>query len=214
MTCARIAELLAAYADGGLEGSEHDDVATHVRGCPGCTEEVRVLREVLADTRRLHEAPARVRDEAFWSDLARDIRVAVAAEKAMPRVSWWRLPAVTAAFALAAAAVLWVVVKGQPELATKPMTTPAAPPVATPLATPVAPRRPAPARPLPRTVSATDLEDLEGDELVAVADALAPVEPVLALEDDDELALVSTAVAEAYLENLDDAALARVDTAL
>jgi anti-sigma factor RsiW len=104
MSCGRVRELLAAYADGGLDGRERDDVAAHVAKCPDCAEEVRALRDLLAETRRLVAPPPR--DEAFWIDLARDIRVAVA--ETPPRVAWWRLPAVAAGLVAAFAAVLFV----------------------------------------------------------------------------------------------------------
>ena len=228
MTCAHTSELLAAYADGGLEGREHDEVAAHVRGCSACTDEVRVLRKLLADTRHLGAAPPSrsgsqlgsrsQKDEAFWNDLARDIRVAIADEK--PAARWWRLPAVTAAFALAAAALP----PAQParSTATAAATATALAPASTgtgtgtaPTATPLAidpPARVAAGKPLPMTYSAVDLEDLEGAQLAAVSAALsADDEPSLS---EGELAVASPAVAEAYLENLDESDLARVDTAL
>jgi len=201
MTCAKASELLAAFADGGLEGNERDEVAAHVRGCDACSEEVRVLREVLADTRRLAAPDAHTtKDEAFWLDLARDIRVAVAESR--PTIPWWRLPAISAAFAMAAAAVLWVYLKGQASVVG---------PVA-PVAPVAAERKAAHAPPpLPPTY---DIDDLDADQLAAVNAALSPSR---ADDDDppeDELAVASPAVAENLVENLDDTDLARVATAL
>jgi len=194
MTCAQAQELLAAFADGGLEGREHDTVAAHVRGCPACAEEVRVLREILGDTRRL-AAPAQPKhgDEAFWQDMARDIRVAVAQDSAQrPRFFWWRLPAIGAAFALAAAAVLWVYVHGQSTLARN----------APAKAAPHAPR------PLPDTF---DIDDLDADQLARVNAALSGEDVA---PNEDELAVANAAAAENLVDNLDDTDLSRVATAL
>jgi len=194
MTCAQARGLLAAFADGGLEGREHAEVAAHVRGCAACAEEVRVLREILADTRRLaaHAPPARG-DEAFWQDMARDIRVAVAQDSATrPRFFWWRLPALGVAFAMAAAAVLWVYVHGQSTFGRRnaAKSVPHAPP------------------PLPDSF---DIDDLDADQLASVNAALAgdDVPP-----GEDELAVANAAAAENLVDNLDETDLTRVATAL
>jgi hypothetical protein len=114
---------------------------------------------------------------------------------------------VTAAFAVAAAVVLGLFMNLRmtptPELRPSPV----APAVAA---------APPATKPLPRTYSPEpdldDFEDLDGDQLAAVSAALSSDDANG--PSDDELAFVSPAAAETALENLDDADLARVDTAL
>jgi Putative zinc-finger len=191
MTCAHARELLAAFADGGLEGREHAEVAAHVRGCAACTEEVRVLREVLGDTRRL-AAPV-AKDDVFWQNMARDIRVAVA--DARPRFFWWRLPALGVAFAMAAAAVLWVYVHGQSTFGRKGL----------PRVVAHAPR------PMPDSF---DIDDLDADQLSTLNAALSGDETAPGQPDEDELAVANAAAAENLIDSLDDTDLTRVATAL
>jgi hypothetical protein len=186
MTCASIRELLAAFADGGLEGRERERVAAHVAGCAACAEEVRLLREILVETRRA--AAPTTRDESFWQDLTRDIRTAVAAEPA-PRMSFWRLPLVAFGLAAALGAVLYVSARGDR----------AAPAVAT--------RVEAPA-PLPRTVDPEDVDDLDDTQLEAVNAALS--DDYADAPDDDELAVSAPPAPETLIENLSDEAVARV----
>jgi predicted anti-sigma-YlaC factor YlaD len=197
MTCTQVQELLAAFADGGLEGREHDLVAAHVRGCTACADEVRVLRELLGDTRRLAApAPPRQGDEAFWHDMARDIRAAVAQDSARrPRSFWWRVPALGVAFAMAAAAVLWVYVHGP---STVGRTTPART-VAQAL------------RPLPPSA---DIDDLDADQLADLNAALSGEDVAPPTPDEDELAVANAAAAENLIDSLDDTDLTRVATAL
>jgi hypothetical protein len=198
MTCAQASELLAAFAGGGLEGREHDAVAGHVRGCAACVEEVRVLREILGDTRRLAAPP--MRDETFWHDMARDIRVAVTDQEKRRRFFWWRLPALGFAFALAAAAVLWVYVRGQPTFA------PGGKGGRT-----IAAHAP---RPLPDSFLVPDVEDVDDLD----ADQLSALNASLSGDDvppgEDELATANAAAAENLVDSLDDADLTRVATAL
>lgn len=200
MTCAKARELLAAFADGGLEGREHDAVAAHVRGCAACAEEVRVLREILVETRRL-AAPASPKqgDDAFWQDMAQGIRVAVAQDSATrSRFFRWRLPALGAAFALAAGAVLWVYVRGQSTFGRN------------------APDRVAAhaPRPLPEGPDLDDLDDLDADQLASVSAALSGEDATPPTPDEDELAVATAAAAENLVDNLDDTDLSRVATAL
>ena len=185
MTCERVSELLAAFADGGLEGREHDQVAAHVAGCARCADEVKVLREVLVETRRAATPPTR--DDVFWQGLTRDIRVAVDAAPAA-RMGWWRMPVMALGFAAAAAAVLLTYAR-QPAL-------PA----------PTAHQR---ARPLP---AAFDVDDLDTGQLAAVNAALS--DDYADAPDDDELALSGSAAAENLVENLSEADAARVHTSL
>jgi anti-sigma factor RsiW len=183
-------ELLAAYADGGLEGREQDAVATHVAGCARCAAEVRALRSFLGDTRQAG-APA-PRDELFWQGLARDIRVAVDDHK--PHVPWWRAPLLGLSFALAATAVVWVAIRG-------PLPAPRGAGVAT------APRVSAPLPP------SFDIEDLDADALSTVAAAL-DAAPASSEVEDEELAVASPASPETLVENLDDNAVTRLAAAL
>ena len=79
VACLPVAELLAAWVDGGLQGDEARLVTRHVAQCRRCEMEAGELREVLAD---LHAALAveRVsdRDPAFWSTMAANIDAAIA----------------------------------------------------------------------------------------------------------------------------------------
>jgi len=200
MTCAQVSELLAAYADGGLEGREHDEVAEHVRGCTACAEEVRHIRDLLGDARQLAAGPAEEeRGEIFWHSLGRDINAAVAA--AQPKVPWWRLPAVTSAFAMAAAAVIWMQSRPSPK-----------------------PRqlgRP----PAEALGTLGELERDEPPEVTELADNIDAARAMLASADleaerqagpptDDELAAANPAAAETLIESLDEDELARVHAAL
>ncbi len=186
MTCARVGELLAAFADGGLEGREHDAVAAHVAGCPACAAEVRALREVLVETRRAGTPAAR--DDAFWTDLTRAIRVAVAADPA-PRTGFWRMPVLGFGFAAALAAVLYVYAVGRPAL------------VATPHHR----------TPLPATL---DVDDLDADQLAAVNAALSEERGEPDPPDDDELAVSGPGAPENLIQNLSDDDASRVRTSL
>ncbi len=76
--CLPVAELLAAWVDGGLQGDEARLVTRHVAQCARCEAEAQSLREVLAD---LHTALAldRVdgRDPEFWRTMAANIEAAI-----------------------------------------------------------------------------------------------------------------------------------------
>ena len=193
VNCEGVSELLAAFADGGLEGRERQRVEAHVASCARCGDEVRALREVLVETRRAaaHAAPAHG-DDAFWQSLTLDIRVAVAAEPA-PRTSWWRMPVMAVAFAAAAAAVLYVYAKGGAP--------PAAPVVATTHHHRVAPIPPA-----------FDVDDLDASQLAAVDAALS--DNYADAPDDDELAASAPGAPETLVENLSDEDAARVQASL
>jgi len=199
MTCAQVSELLAAFADGGLEGREHDEVATHVRGCAACAEEVRVIRELLDDARQSGDDEA-ARSDRFWQTLERDIRVAVDATR--PKVPWWRLPALTTAFALAAVAVIWVETRPRPAPRDQTIAGTAAP--ADPLGALYRDEAP------DADEWASDIETaravLARVDLEADRQAGPPT--------DDELAVASPAAAENLIENLDAEELARLHAAL
>lgn len=115
--CDQVRELLAAFADGGLEGAERADVARHVEGCAACRAEVGELRQTLADARGGAAAGAEAKDERFWRDFGRETRLAY--ERAKERESstiwgWlrgggWKPAAVMGAAAVAIVVVLAVV---------------------------------------------------------------------------------------------------------
>jgi hypothetical protein len=185
MTCKQVAELLAAYADGGLEGREHDTVAAHVRGCAACAGEVRLVRELLDDTKRLG-AGVPERGERFWQALARDIDVAVAASK--PRIPWWRMPALFGALAMAAAAVIWVQVTRNPPAVAKIESDP--------------------------EFDVADWANDVDAARTMLANLDVETERQAGPPTDDELAIASPAAAETLVENLDEDELARVHAAL
>jgi hypothetical protein len=86
-SCDDLAERLAPHA----VADDDDEVAVHVEGCASCRKEIGALRETLRavkDAARM--AP---RDEAFWTDLGRDVRLAWdRAEEERTRRRWWGLP--------------------------------------------------------------------------------------------------------------------------
>ncbi len=77
--CQPVAELLAAWVDGGLHGDEARLVTRHVAQCQRCEEESQALREVLA---ALHAASAHEttcdRSPEFWQTMAANIDAAIA----------------------------------------------------------------------------------------------------------------------------------------
>jgi hypothetical protein len=116
LRCEAIADLLAVYADDGLEGEEARRVAVHVAQCPSCTAEVVDLRAVIQD---LRDAPTLYpeHDEAFWQSLATDIARAVQASETTDiptnvvqlRRRWWQVSAMAGAGLAAAAALLLMI---------------------------------------------------------------------------------------------------------
>ncbi len=120
--CLPVAELLAAWVDGGLHAEEARLVTRHVAHCQRCAEEAHALRAVLAD---LHAALAAeqtdARDPEFWQTMAANIDAALdhtpqeaaAAEPssvvALPTRRWrtvaWAVSGALAAAALAVFAV-------------------------------------------------------------------------------------------------------------
>lgn len=188
--CTRISELLAAFADGGLETDEAKHVAAHVASCSSCAADVHQIRRILRET-RTSGAPE-PKDERFWQDFARDIRLAVGtAQPARP--AWWRLPVVAFGFAAAAAAVLYVYVQGPGAQAPMPVTASHSRSV------------------LPATY---ELEDLDATQLEAVHAALEGLDDEMTPPDDDELATTSPEIAETLVESLDEEDMARVHAAL
>ncbi|HKA92115.1 MAG TPA: zf-HC2 domain-containing protein [Haliangiales bacterium] len=191
MTHKRAEELLAAFADDGLDGRERQDMAEHVAGCARCTAEVKAIRALLADVRR---APAgEQRDEAFFREFSRDVRLAydkaAEAEKA-GLWAWLRRPALIAAVCAAATAAFGVALVARRA---------------------GAPDRPAVLHPVPPVIE--DQEDLSPPELARVLHSFEGEAPAPGVADED-MAVVSPGGAEIALETLDDDALTRLDTEL
>ncbi|HUH02707.1 MAG TPA: hypothetical protein VML75_11995 [Kofleriaceae bacterium] len=67
------AELLAAYADGGLTGSERARVEAYLAADPQAQADVEALRAVINATRAVQPRPA---TEPAWDEMARAIRAA------------------------------------------------------------------------------------------------------------------------------------------
>lgn len=82
--CVPTADLLAAWVDGGLEGTLHVHearlVARHVAECARCAEEVTELRAILADLHAALKTPElpHADDPAFWTQMAQNIDAAIA----------------------------------------------------------------------------------------------------------------------------------------
>jgi anti-sigma factor RsiW len=190
MTHERADELLAAFADDGLDGAERAGVAEHVAACDRCAAELRRLRAFLGDVRR---APAgEQRDDAFFRDMARDVRLAYADAQHADKTgvwAWLRRPALIASVCAAAAGALGVAVV---------MRRPAAPEIA-----------PHALRPVPEVI--VDQEDLSPQELVRV---LHSFDGEATPPQDEDMALAPSGGAEVALETLDEDALQRLETEL
>jgi anti-sigma factor RsiW len=109
--CQPVAELLAAWVDGGLHGDDARSVTRHVAHCERCTLEADELRGVLADLHGALAAEADDRHDAqFWQTMAGNIDAAIAqlphadtSNVVMLPVKRWRTVAWAASGALAAA---------------------------------------------------------------------------------------------------------------
>jgi anti-sigma factor RsiW len=116
--------LLAAHADGALDGADEAAVAEHLAADPAAREQLAALREVLAEARAAAPAPAA---EPDWDAMARDIGRACDAA-ARPGL-WATLRALLrprpATFALAAAAAALLLYLAAPAVRS---TAPAPPP--------------------------------------------------------------------------------------
>lgn len=121
--CQPAADLLATWADGGLQGDEARLVTRHVAQCQRCEREAQELREILAD---LHAAlpldAAGDRSPEFWQTMAANIDAAIAhtpqVTAAMEAsnvivlpVKRWRTVAWAASGAIAAAVLAVVAVR-------------------------------------------------------------------------------------------------------
>ncbi len=190
MTHERAEKLLAAFADDGLEGREREDLAEHVGGCARCAAEVKAIRALLGEARR---APGgEPRDDAFFRDFARDVRLAYdKAEQAEKGGvwAWLRRPALIAAVCAAATGALGIALVVR-------------------RAAPADGRAAAP-RPVPQVI--VDQEDLSPLELARVLHSFDREAPAAA---DEDIALAPFGGAELTLETLDDDALTRLDTEL
>jgi len=133
----QIAELLAAYADGGLAPDEAAEVEALLAKSPEARAELEAIRRLLAEARAAEES---VKDAAppDWDAMARSIHRACDAAPP-PRFAWlWRPRRVLALggllLAAAAAALLLLHARGsdQPTAARQAAVSPAAPAAAEP----------------------------------------------------------------------------------
>jgi anti-sigma factor RsiW len=125
--CEDVAELLAVWADEGLDGEQDRRVTAHVRACPACAAQVEADRKLLNG---LREAAPVVpeQDERFWDDLATSLEAQAAVVVPMARRPSRRAP-VFAGLAVAAAAVLALFALRAPIEPSMPRPQPAAQPV-------------------------------------------------------------------------------------
>jgi len=193
MTHDEAQRLVSAYADGGLDGVERQAVEAHIASCSGCADEVKAVRALLAEVRRLPVEPLESdKDDAFFRDFGRDVRLACERAESRSIWTWLQKPALIAGFCAAAALILVAVVTRRGTPTDRPH-----------LAAP---------RALPEVI--VDQEDLSPVELER---ALAALEGELDLSTglrDEESAMVPTGGAELGVEGLDDAALQRLDREL
>jgi hypothetical protein len=180
-----LAELLAAYADGGLTGAERARVEAHLAANPQAQAEVEALRKVINATRAAQPRPT---NEPAWDEMARGIRAACRDfGPAPPRglVGWLRellRPRYAGpALVVAAAAVLFVVWSGRRDAAGPGSNLAPSERLA------VTPRPATTDDLLPDVLGARDeeLEELEGAELDVLLAELDPA-AVAEVEDPDE----------------------------
>jgi hypothetical protein len=197
--CTKTEELLAAYADGGLDGDEARLVGAHLSACARCRGEVEAMRDLLAVA---GSRPVPERDEKLWTDMAREIRVAY--DTQAKRTSWFRRPIVMGSFAAAASIVLVV---GLLRLGKTPATHAPKPHELVAQATP----KPKHDLAIVDENDLTDDEvreahaDLDADDEADTEDDAAQTEP----SDDDALA-ADAASTNDVIENLSDEEIARV----
>lgn len=135
---------LAPFAD----GEPDPELARHLPACAACREELEGVRRLLRGVAELR--PPVPKEEKFWTDFSRDVRVAVDEARARRRPLRWWIAGPALAAALAAAAFFLARREGA-----------VAPPAEVEVAAP------APAAPRYPDVI-VDEEDLDGDELDAV----------------------------------------------
>lgn len=99
--CPEWLEAVSAYLDGALALEEEQRVHAHLRGCPGCAEQLVDLVPVVQTLRAL-PAPRPTRDP--WPDLARALREDRAFREGATQAAWtaWSRPALGAAATVAA----------------------------------------------------------------------------------------------------------------
>lgn len=193
MSCHRLAERLAAFADGEPDA----EVDTHVQTCASCRAEVGALRETLRAARRSGASEAK--DEKFWTDFTRDVRVAYYEEDQRRRRRWMLG---VLGLGLAATVILFAVVL--PRRAERPEQV-AVPPPAPEVET------------APFEIPAETEEDLDEAELDAVLvelDEQADEVLAAAVEDAEVVEAEPDGDPEATVETLDDDELERVLEAL
>jgi anti-sigma factor RsiW len=108
MACEMYRSQLLEFLDGNLTGAARTELEAHFTQCPGCREEVRVLRETLALVARM---PVPEPPEAFWQQYLRELRQKLAPSPRMPRLrEWFTTPLLRPVPAMAIGIVLWVAV--------------------------------------------------------------------------------------------------------
>jgi hypothetical protein len=132
MTCRELDDRLDAWVDRTLSEAERREVESHLAGCPGCREQERRLRRLLAHASALPRSVSPPRD--LWPDIAQ--RLERERTWSWPRiVSWQPALAVAAVVVVALAAVVLrqqaptganIVVVASPGPGTEPRLRPAA----------------------------------------------------------------------------------------
>jgi hypothetical protein len=105
-----VEELLAAYADGALDGDDRARVEAYLADHPEAADEVEALRAVINDTRATQPRPSH---EPDWAAMRQAIADEVGGYGSAPAPSWWRRllrPRYGLTAALAAAAVVVLIV--------------------------------------------------------------------------------------------------------
>jgi hypothetical protein len=103
MNCRELEDRLDDWVDGTLSGPERSEVESHLAGCPGCREQERRLRQLLAHAAALPRSVSPPRD--LWPEISQRIE----GERAWswPRIaSWQPVLAVAAAVVVALGAVV------------------------------------------------------------------------------------------------------------
>ena len=187
MTHDEAQRMLSAFADGGLDGAEHEAVEAHVASCTPCADEVNAVRALLVEVRRLPVETQK--DDAFFRDFGREVRLACERAESKSLWTWLRKPALIAGFCAAATLILGVVIMRRGTPGDSPHL-----------------------RALPEVM--VDPEDLSPAELERALAALDGELDLSAGLRDEETAMVPSGGAEQSLESLDDDALQRLDREL
>ena len=193
MSCDRLTERLAAFADGEPDA----EVDTHVQTCASCKAEVGALRETLRSA-RMSGAAADGKDEQYWTDFTREVRVAYYEEDQRRRRRWMFG---VLGLGLAATVILFAVVLPRRMAAPEQVAMPPDPTVVTvPFAIPLE--------------TEEDLDDTDLDAVLVELDEAADAVLAAAVEDAEVVEAEPDGDPEATVETLDDDELERVLEAL